>query len=170
VVSGPSGEVKLAVASPVSPGSTGCLGNLRGACIVGIDEGEFGGALIRRRPDGVAEDIVRDGFLNPVALLSNGDEALVISSCAHMSGSGGVGRLRALSSGEFEYEPWLRFRGEPAAWAYLGGRMFVAFKPGTLSACPDSLAETTLVFEPDGTFSLARGEATSCLWPGPPPP
>ena len=39
-------------------------------------------------------------------------------------------------------------------------------KPGSLSACQSSVAETTLIFEADGTWSLARGDGTACLWPG----
>lgn len=165
VVSGPGGKVKLVAAPPDSESPGGCLGKINGDCIVAIDQGEWGGALVRRRRNGKTEEIVRDGFLNPVALLQNGTESLVLSALKHLSGSGGVGRLRTKPDGSLTYEPWLHFMGVPAAWAVSGGRVFIAFEPGELSACRDPLGETTLVFEADGGWSLAGGDGTECLWP-----
>ncbi|HEY3446379.1 MAG TPA: hypothetical protein VGK67_08435 [Myxococcales bacterium] len=186
-LTGPSGSVKLTWSStvPSCPDSAVASTELRrsgkapnrelkalGAvgkdCILAANWGEFGGALWLRRPDGTSEEIIRDGLIHPVAVLAeqeSPDEVLVISSLGHMSGSGGVGKLRVLADGRYRYEPWFDFWGQPVAWAYQDRRLFISFEEGSMSACEDSRADTTLVFEPDGTFALARSEATRCLWP-----
>ncbi len=187
VLTGPSGSVKLTWSStvPSCPDSPGAAAELRrsgkapdrelkalGAigkdCILAANRGEFGGALWVRRPDGTSEEIVRDALIHPVALLvkqENPEEVLVISSLGHMSGSGGVGKLRVLAGGRYQYETWEHFWAQPVAWAYQDRRLFISFEEGYMSACEGSPADTTLVFEPDGTFALARSEATRCLWP-----
>ncbi|MGC4119016.1 MAG: hypothetical protein QM765_31505 [Myxococcales bacterium] len=184
VVTSRSGCVALTSSSTV-PSSPNCtvgartgkgddqlavLGLLGRDCILAKYEGEFGGALFSRHPDGSTKLIIEDESIQPVALLSpNADstaEVLVISSLGHMTGSGAVGRLLTLPGGHYRYERWLQFMAQPMAWAYHDGRLFISFQSNwSVVACPGSTADVTLVYEPDGTSSVARSEATKCLSP-----
>lgn len=175
VVKGPGVEVMLTNSSNVPLPVSDCvdaskrdakaLGMVDKVCVMGVDMGEFGGELFLWRGRKRESLSGHDGFLNPVALLARGADVLVVSSVAHMSGSGALARITRNGGATFKYERLLHFSGLPTGWAVSGERVFISFRADQfVSPCPGRTEDVTYVLEPDGSFALARGAATACLW------
>lgn len=158
-------RVKLHSGSTVDA-CDGGLGLYAGHCIGALDFGEFGGALGMVTADGGLQRFAEDDFLNPRALVQQGPDTLVVSTLAHLSGSGGVGVLRPAEDGGVLYQATLHFMGEPTAWAATGERLFVAFPAGELTA-PCGYApkkSVVMIYERDGGASIAESPTSACLW------
>lgn len=165
-----NGARKIPLASGTSLSAAGAcdgLGVFAEACVVAENRGEWGGSLFLVRGS-TRTLIVEDPFLQAAALLKWGDDTVVISSLAHMQGSGGIGRLVTVGDGGLRYE-WLnQFHQLPVAWGVHGDTLVVAFRGDPMSGpCRDlpAEAEVAMVYQSDGGFAVARSAATTCLWP-----
>lgn len=164
-VTGPT-SVTLTDSSTVAPPLPGCerqrgfaLGTVGRHCILGVG-GELSGALFGWTGSGVPVELVprRDG-LSPIALLSRGEDVLVVSALPHHLGSGALARLTRNAGTTFEYELLGWLDGVPVAWGTDGTNVFVTLRErDSVGAC----LEQTLVLEPDGSTSVAAG-ASPCV-------
>jgi hypothetical protein len=146
-------------------GTVVILGDVGGSCVLGLDHGEFGGALLRVVADGGAEVITERSIdLNPEALIRRGDERLVISGLEHMHGSGAVGRLDTRDGGSLSYAPLASLDGVPRAWAATTTHLFLAFDAASgMRVCPGQTGEVIFIYGADGSFAVADGPASRCL-------
>jgi hypothetical protein len=104
------------------------LGVVGDACVVGVNHGEFGGALYV--VNGAKTTKLRENpFLNPVAIVKIGNEILLVDGLEHLSGSrGGVARISGDAGRTWEFTPLTELPAFPFAWALDGLTLLVAVR------------------------------------------